>query len=326
MARAGAVAATLAVLAAGIGACGGGRERRATLLLDFTPNAVHAGIFSAVARGYDRREGVRLAVRQPSASTDAVKLLVAGRADFAVLDIHDLAIAREKGRDIVGVMALVQRPLAAVLSAPGIHSPRQLEGRRVGVTGLPSDDAVLRSVVRGDAGNPGRVRRVTIGFNAVPSLLTRRVAGATGFWNVEGVALRRRSPDYGEFRVDSYGAPPYPELVVCVTRRTLRRQPELVRSVRVALRRGYGFTLAHPRASVGDLAARAPGLDRPVAADQLATIRPAMTLHGRFGVLDAGRLRAWARWEARFGVVRRPPDVARAFDLAGADHDRAPGG
>jgi len=287
---------------------------------------VHTGIFSAVAHRYDRGAGVRLTVRQPSASTDAVKLLVAGRADVAVLDIHDLAIARERGRDVVGVLALVERPLAAVLSAPGVHSPRQLEGRRVGVTGLPSDDAVLRSVVRGAGGDPRRVRTVTIGFNAVPSLLTRRVAGATGFWNVEGVALRRRRPDYGEFRVDSYGAPPYPELVVCVTRRTLRRHPGLVRSVRRALTRGYQFALAHPRAGVRDLVARAPGLDRSVAADQLATIRPAMTLRGRFGVLDAGRLRAWAAWEARFGVVRRPPDVARAFDLAGAGHSRATGG
>jgi putative hydroxymethylpyrimidine transport system substrate-binding protein len=300
------------------------RERPATLLLDFTPNAAHTGIFSAAARGYDRRAGVRLAVRQPSASTDSVKLLVAGRADAAVLDIHDLAIARERGRDVVGVLPLVERPLAAVLTLPGVHTPRQLEGRRVGVTGLPSDDAVLRSIVRGAGGHPGRVRTVTIGFNAVVGLLTRRVAGATGFWNVEGVALRRRGPDYGEFRVDSYGAPAYPELVVCVTGRTLRRRPALVRALRRALTRGYQFALAHPRAAVRDLVARAPGLDRSVASDQLAAIRPAMTLGGRFGVLDPVRLRAWAAWEARFGVVRRPPDVARAFDLAGGG--RAPGG
>jgi putative hydroxymethylpyrimidine transport system substrate-binding protein len=298
--------------------CGGAaRERRATLLLDFTPNAAHSGIFSAVARGYDRRAGVRLAVRQPSASTDSVKLLIAGRADAAVLDIHDLAIARERGRDVIGVLPLVERPLAALLAVPAVHSPRQLEGHRVGVTGLPSDDAVLRSIVRGAGGDPGRVSTVTIGFNAVAGLLTRRVAGATGFWNVEGVALRRRSPDYREFRVDSYGAPSYPELVVCVTGPTLRRHPELVGALRRALTGGYEFALTHPRAAVRDLVSRA-GLDRAVAADQLAAIRPAMTLDGRFGVLDPARLRAWGAWEARFGVVPRPPDVARAFDLAGA--------
>lgn len=278
---------------------------------------MHTGIFSAVARGYDRRAGVRLVVRQPSASTDSVKLLLAGRADAAVLDIHDLAIARERGRDVVGVLPLVERPLAAVLAAPSVRTPRQLEGRRVGVTGLPSDDAVLRSIVHGAGGRPSRVRTVTIGFNAVAGVLTGRVAGATGFWNVEGVALRRRRPDYREFRVDSYGAPPYPELVVCVTGATLHRHPQLVRSLRRALTRGYRFALSHPSAGVRDLVAGATGLSRSVAVSQLAAVAPAMTVDGRFGVLDARRLRAWADWEVRFGIVRRPPDVARAFDLAG---------
>jgi ABC-type nitrate/sulfonate/bicarbonate transport system substrate-binding protein len=183
------------------------------------------------------------------------------------------------------------------------------------VTGLPSDDAVLRSMVLGDDGDPREVRKVTIGFNAVSALLTGRVDGATGFWNVEGVALRRQRPGYGEFRVDAYGAPPYPELVVSVSRRTLTHRPELVRSVRRALERGYDFTLANPRASVGDLVAHAPGLSRAVAGDQLATVRPALTLRGRFGMLDRARLRAWAAWEAAFGIVTRPPDIERAFDL-----------
>ena len=37
---------------------------------------------------------------------------------MAILDIHDLGLAREQGRDLVGVMAFVQRPLAAVLAQP----------------------------------------------------------------------------------------------------------------------------------------------------------------------------------------------------------------
>ena len=172
------------------------RTRRATLLLDFTPNAVHAGIYVASERGFDAAEGVELEIRKPSASTDALKLLQGGRADLAILDIHDLGIAREQGRDLVGVMALVQRPLAAVLAQPGVRSPKDLEGKRAGVTGLPSDAAVLRSVVEGAGGDPDRVRETTIGFEAVKALLAGRVAGATAFWNVEGVAAAREAPGH----------------------------------------------------------------------------------------------------------------------------------
>lgn len=320
------VIVVLGVLAlAGCGGGGAGQDRpdrAATLLLDFQPNGVHAGIFSAVRRGYDAAEGVHLTVRVPASGTDATKLLLAGRTQFAVLDLHDLALAREKGRDVVAVMALVQRPLAAVLAQPQVRTPRALTGKRVGVTGLPSDDAVLRSIVAGAGGDPAEVRKVTIGFNAVQSLLAGRVDGATGFWNVEGVALRERRPGARVFKVDDYGAPGYPELVLVTARKTIDDEPALVRATVHALVRGYRLTLADPASSVQDLLARNRGLEAAPITKQVDVLDSAfLGASGRFGTLDVAALRDWARWEARFGIVRRPPDVARMFDprfVAGA--------
>jgi ABC-type nitrate/sulfonate/bicarbonate transport system substrate-binding protein len=310
--------ALVAAALAGAGCGGGGGSSgtgTTTLVLDFTPNAVHAGIYSAVARGYDRAAGVRLDVRQPSSSTDSVKLLLSRRVDFAVLDIHDLAIARAAGRDVVGVLPLVQRPLAAVLAQPDVRTPRDLAGRLAGVSGLPSDDAVLRSVVAGAGGDPRRVREVTIGFDAVPALLGGHVAAATAFWDVEGVALRRRRPGIREFRVDDYGAPAYPELVLCVTGRELRADPKLVRATVSALDRGYALTIASPARSAADELARVPGLDRSLLLAELSALRGAFTAGpgARFGSFDRRRLRAWAAWEARFGIVRVAPDVQAMF-------------
>src|SRR5579884_3407958 len=117
-------------------------------------------------------------------------------------------------------MAIVERPLSAVIAAPGIASPKALQGKTVGITGVPSDTAVLRSVVAGAGGDPAKVRTITIGFNAVADLLAGRVSAATAFWNDEGVTIRSRRPGFHVFRVDGYGAPSYPELVLCVTRAT----------------------------------------------------------------------------------------------------------
>lgn len=309
-------AGLVAALALVLVGCGGGPSPpSATLILDFTPNAVHAGIYSALARGYDRAASVRLSVRAPSASTDSIKLLADGRVDFAVLDIHDLGLARQRGLPLVGVMALVQRPLAAVIAAPGIHGPRALQGRTVGVTGAPSDEAVLHSVISGAGGDPRLVHEVTIGFNAVPALLGGRVGGATAFWDVEGVALRRKRPGFHEFRVDDYGAPSYPELVLCATHATVRDRPRLVRRVLRALTRGYGVTLRHPRASAADLEAADPALDPGLVSAELRALHPAFVARdGRFGELAPARLRAWAHWDVRFGILRRTPDIGRAFD------------
>ena len=307
--------ALLAVAGCGAPTSGDRPNETATLLLDFTPNAVHAGIYVASEREFDTAEGVTLEIRKPSASTDALKLLQAGRADLAILDIHDLGIAREQGRDLVGVMALVQRPLAAVLAQPDVRSPKDLEGKRVGVTGLPSDSAVLRSVVEGAGGDADRVRETTIGFEAVKALLARRVAGATAFWNVEGVAVREKRPGIREFRVDDYGAPAYPELVLTVTRATLEDHPSVVRAAIRALQRGYTETQNDPESALSAMLEREPGLERATLAAQLDAVAPAFTAGAaEFGQLRPARLRQWAAWDARFGILKAPIDVTRAFD------------
>lgn len=313
--------AILAAIALAFGAagCGGGTSphgtRNATLVLDFTPNAVHSGIYAALRRGYYRDAGVNLTVRQPGSSTDAPKLLEAGRTDFAILDIHDLGIARERGLDIVGVMPIVQRPLAAVIARGDRHltSPRDLEGHTVGVTGLPSDEAVVDSEVSADGGDPSLVHRVTIGFNAVSALAAGKVDAATGFWNAEGVALERQGVPVRIFKVDRYGAPPYPELVLTASRETVDNDPELVHAVVDATRRGYRVAVGDPAAALNDLLASAPGLDREEQSAQLKALGSDL----RPSPFDPGVLRAWAAWDREHGLLERPLDVSKAFMLAG---------
>ena len=234
---------------------------------------------------------------------------------MAILDIHDLGLAREKGRDLVGVMAFVQSPLAAVLAQPGIRTPKHLEGERAGVSGLPSDVAVLNSVVKGAGGDPARVKQVTIGFEAVKALLAKRVAAATAFWNVEGVALKAQRPGMREFRVDDYGAPSYPELVLTVTRRTLDEKPGVVKATIRALQRGYGEVQDDPESAVSTMTEREPDLDRAALAAQLDAVAPEFTAGAdEFGQLRPSVLRAWAAWDLKFGILHKPLDVRHAFD------------
>lgn len=234
--------AVLALVAASaLGGCGGSApdrpEQDAVLVLHAKPSAVHAGIALAVARDFDGAEGVHLRLRVPASSGRPADLLATGKAGLAILDIHDLARARERGRDLVGVMALLQRPVPAV--------------------------------------RPGRLRRL---------------------------------------HIDDAGAPPYPELLLCVTRATLTEQPGVVRATVAALRRGYGEAIADPESAVGALVDRYSTLDRATVQRAFDRISPAFTEGATtFGELRPAALRAWARWEAAGGITRRPPDVARAF-------------
>lgn len=298
--RAALLAAALALLAlAGCGADGGaepGASHEATLVLDFTPNAVHAGIYAGLARGWFLDEGVALEVREPADSADAPKLLAAGRAEFAVLDITDLGIARRRGLELVPVAALVQVPLAAVIAADRarIARPRDLEGETVGVAGLPSDRAVLDAVVSSDGGDPRQVRRVTIGFDSVAALAAGRIAAATAFWNAEGVALRRLGLPTREFRVGKV-AGRFPELLVVTSRAVTEARPELVAGVRAALRRGYGLAARRPREALADMLAAVPGLDAGVQRAQMQALAGADAFAAGVapGAIDRRRLRNW---------------------------------
>ena len=283
--------------------------RRVVLALDFQPNAVHAGVLATAREGLDRRHGLALEVRAPSASTDSLKLLLSGRADASIVDIHDLGLARERGEDIVGVGAIVQRPLAAVIAQPDVRTPRELEQRRVGVTGLPSDDAVLRAVVEADGGDPEAVRRITIGFTAVPSLVVKKVDAVVTFWNAEGVTLRERGVPTREFRVDDFGAPRYPELVVAVKRSTLQRRGALVRNLVRALAGGTRAALDDRPAAVREVARRS-GAEASLVEAQLRAIAPALVPPLE---LDFRVLARWARFDLRFGILERPLAPRRAF-------------
>ena len=319
-----ALAALLTALVAA--ACGAGSDAAprdaasplptASLMLDFTPNAIHTGVYAAVARHDDLANGIHLQVRIPGASTDAISLLTAGRVNFAILDIHDLAIADAQGHKLVGIMALEQRPLASVIAQPRFTGPKQLDGQTIGVTGAPSDLAVLKSVVAGAGGKPATLKTITIGYNAVPDLISGKVAAATAFWNDEGVQLSHQKPPFHVFRVENFGAPSYPELVVCATAALLKRHPSLARGLVRTLTDGYQYVLKHPQGGEHDLESEVSGLSNQAVSQQLAAELPAFLAKGsgRYGALNPAVLNAWAKWEVRFGIVRKTPDVARIFD------------
>ncbi len=303
------LAAALLVTLTGCG--GGGAEpgapRGATLVLDFQPNAVHSGIYAAQANGDFKDEGIDLQIQEPSSTADSAKLLEAGRADFAVMDINDFGIARERGLDLDAFAAIVQRPLASVIARDPneIRTPADLAGKTIGVTGVPSDDAVLDTVLRSGGVDPSSVHRVTIGFNAVADLAAGKVDAATGFWNAEGVELQQRGIPIREFRVDEFGAPRYPELVVATARPSCDR----AKGFASGLAAGYRSLGANPEAALGDLLNQVSSLDRGSQQVQLHTLvaTDAFSLPGRPQAyspqLPVPRAQNWLTWAIAHGVI-----------------------
>jgi putative hydroxymethylpyrimidine transport system substrate-binding protein len=310
---AGLLCALLAAAGCGESAHGRPAPHAVPLALDFVPNAVHAPLYDAVRKGYDRANGVRIQIQPPGRGPDSLKLVLSGRATVGVLDIHDLAIASVKGLDVVGIGALVQRPLGALLAQPEVRRPRDLAGRTVGVSGLPSDPAFVKAIVTHDGGGYNRIKQVTIGFKAVPALLTRRVAAVPAFWNAEGVALAHRGKRIRQFRVEDYGAPPYPEVVLITSRRTLRTRRADVAATLKAIAAGVRDVVAHPAPAVAQMSRVAEAPDTGLMRAQVDAVRPLFDPPIR---LDRAVLERWADFDAGVGLVSRRPDVGRTFDFS----------
>jgi hypothetical protein len=77
-------------------------DQDAELLLDFAPNAVPRASTSPCSAAMTRRRASISTSRRPARPARPARLAQ-----------HHVAIARAKGKDVVGVMALVQTPLAA---------------------------------------------------------------------------------------------------------------------------------------------------------------------------------------------------------------------
>jgi putative hydroxymethylpyrimidine transport system substrate-binding protein len=287
-----------------------GARRRVTLILDFTPNAVHAGVYRALAAGYYRREGIDLNVVQPTSTQETLKLIDAGRAQFGLADGSDVAALIDKGGDAQAVMAIAARPLGGLIAlrSERLGSPAGLAGRTVGVTGVPSDYAVLSTELRHAGVDPRRVRVANVGFDGAQALVAGRIAAFTGFIPADGVALSVGGHPIEAFALDRYGGPPYPGLVAFTTRRTIAADPALVRGFVAATVRGYRDTLADPRRSLAELEAANPSLPRRLTQASLGAYLP---LFSRSGAIAAASVRAMSAWMLRAGLIAAPISPGR---------------
>jgi putative hydroxymethylpyrimidine transport system substrate-binding protein len=323
-----ALPAVLAVLlAVGLAACGEREEpagvaparEQVDLVLDFFPNADHAGLYAAIGSGEFRTAGLEVRPRTPSDPSAPLKLLTAGRADLAISYEPELLLARAKGARLVSIGALVQTPLTSLVSLGrrAISEPGELEDKRVGTAGIPYQDAYLKTIVEGAGIDPSRVRSVNVGFNLVPALVSRRVDAVLGmFWNVEGVELARQGRRPKILRMEQIGVPTYNELIIVAREQDVRSRGALLRRFMRALARGHERLRADVDAGVDELVKANPDLDRPLQRAQVRATMPVFFPRDRerpFGYQDPAQWRRYAAWMSQNGLLERPQTAERAF-------------
>ena len=170
-------------------------SKHVELMLDYFPNADHAGIYAAQAGGDFKEAGLDVEIRQPPDPAAPIKQVAAGRVDLAISYEPEVLRARDQGLKVVSVAALVQRPLTSIISLPKakIADPGDLKGKTIGTAGIDYQEAYLKTILADAGVNPSTVTVRNVGFGFNPALLTGKIHAALGaFWNYEGQDLKLR--------------------------------------------------------------------------------------------------------------------------------------
>jgi putative hydroxymethylpyrimidine transport system substrate-binding protein len=290
-----------------------------TVMLDYFPNADHAGIYAAQASGEYERAGLDVKIQAPPDATVPLKLLQAGRVDLAISYEPELLLARDQGADLVSVGALVQKPLTSLMSLGdrAITRPQQLAGKRVGTAGLSYQSAYLRTILLKAGLEADAAKETSVGFNLVPAMLSKKVDATLGaFWNYEGVDLQRRGKKPTILKMEDLGVPTYNELVFAARRKDLDEAgASRVRRFLQATARGMRLVEQNPQKGVDALLEADRGLDPGLQAAAIKATLPVFFPEDEdrpFGWQDPTQWSAYEMWMRSHGLLKRPEQGERA--------------
>lgn len=308
-----------AVIAAAVTAIGCGEKSEDTtgnateefdLALDFFVNADHAGIFTALERGYFADAGLEVRPRVPADPSAPIKQVATGRVDLAISYEPEVMLARDQGLDVVAVAALIQEPLTSLISLPAakVKEPADLEGKTVVTAGIPYQTAYLDTILRSNGVDPKDVEQVDVGLNLLQPVLSGRAdAMFGGFRNVEGVQLQRAGKNPSVVPVNELGIPTYDELVLVARGDQVAEDSEPLRLFIAALQRGAIDARDDPQLATDALLKASPELEPKLT---LAEVRETLPLffpqaERPFGWMDPSEWTGFVGYMADQGQIQQ---------------------
>ena len=188
-----------------------GELRELDVVLDWYPNALHAFLYEAIEKGYYAEEGLKVNIRFPSNTNDALSLVAAGKADIGLYYQHDVIQARaNQNVPVKSIGAVVQGPLNIILSLKekDITSPSDLVGKTIGYAGTELSEALIRSIMNYVGADYSDVTMIDVGFDLMSSMTTGNVDATIGcLVNHEVPQMEEEGFEVNWFSLDDYGVP-----------------------------------------------------------------------------------------------------------------------
>ena len=287
-----------------LSACVKTENNKITIVLDWTPNTNHTGIFVAQANGYFEEAGLNVEIVQPPEG-GAEALVASGKAQFGVSfqDTIAPAFVGDDAIPVTAVAAVIQHNTSGIISrkGEGMDTPKGLEGKKYATWDLDVEKETIRDVMKADGGNFDLVELIpSTVTDEVSALKSGSVDAIWIFYAWAGIACQTAGleTDYFEF-ADINPVFDYYTPIIIGNNAWLDENPETAKSFIEALSKGYTYAVENPKDAADILMEAAPELrsnSELVYASQEYLASEYIADASKWGEFDPDRWAAFYNW------------------------------
>ncbi|NLY53141.1 MAG: ABC transporter substrate-binding protein [Firmicutes bacterium] len=291
-------------------------DEKVTVVLDWTPNTNHTGLYVAQAKGYFQEQGLNVEIILPG-DAGVLSTVASGNAAFGVSYQEELTQARVQDIPVISVAAIIQHNTSGFASPAekNIKSPKDFEGKAYGGWGSPVEAAVIQSVMEIEGADVNKVRFINIGDVDFFTAVQRDIDFAWAFYAWTGIEAELRNFPLNMIYVrDLSPQLDYYTPILVTSEALAAEKPELVKAFMAAVTKGYEFAIAEPEEAAQILLTAVPDLDPElVRASQVWLADKYQDDAPRWGEQKLEVWEGYTEWMLSKGLLEKEIDITQAF-------------
>ena len=295
-------------------------SKKITMVLDWTPNTNHTGIYVAQEKGYFKEAGLDVSVIQPP-DNGATDLVASGGAEFGI-DFQDTlaaAFSSDSPLPVTAVAAILQHNTSGLISLKkkGIDSPGKLEGHSYATWDSPIEQAVLKNVVEKDGGDFSRVKLISTYVEDIVAALHADIESVWIYYGWDGVKcdMEGLSTNFLPF-ADMNPTFDYYSPVIIGNNDYMKKNPDTTKAFLSAVIKGYVFAAGNPSYAADILLKAVPELDEKlVQKSQEYLSKQYIADAAQWGEIDANRWNGFYQWLNENKLVDNALDENAGFTM-----------
>jgi ABC-type nitrate/sulfonate/bicarbonate transport system substrate-binding protein len=293
-----------------------GKLKKVTVVLDWTPNTNHTGLYVARDKGYFKEQGLDVEIIMPG-EAGANQLVASGKAEFGVGYQESLTEARVQDVPIVSIAAVIQHNTSGFASPAEkeILSPKDYEGKAYGGWGAPVEKAVISSLMKQEGADVEKVDMVNMGDTDFFTAVERDVDFAWIYYAWTGIEAELRGEKLNmQYLTDYSDKLDYYTPVLITNEKLIAEDPDTVRAFITAASQGYEYTMDQPEEAAEVLIKAVPELDPELVKASQKWLSPKYQDDAsQWGIQDKKVWENYAQWMNENGLLEGKLDVEKAF-------------